>query len=79
MAPLERRALVVLFLTLLLVMISFGIIIPNLAYYAEELQATSAQVGWLMATYSLFQFVFSPLWGRFSDRFGRSAVESPIE
>lgn len=67
----QRKALVVLFLTLLLVMTSFGIIIPNLAYYAEELHATSAQVGWLMATYSLFQFLCSPLWGRFSDRHGR--------
>ncbi len=52
-------------------MLSFGIIIPNLAYYAEDLHASESQVGWLMAIFSLFQFVFSPLWGRFSDRFGR--------
>ena len=65
----DRRAMVILFLTLFLVMLSFGIIIPNLAYYAEELEASSTQIGWLMATYSLFQFVFSPLWGRFSDRY----------
>ncbi len=67
----DRRALAIPFVTLLLVMLSFGIIIPNLAYYAEDLHASESQVGWLMATYSLFQFVFSPLWGRFSDRFGR--------
>ena len=38
---------------------------------AEDLHATKPQVGWLMAIYSLCQFVFSPLWGAFSDRFGR--------
>ena len=67
----DRRAMAILFVTLFLVMLSFGIIIPNLVYYAEDLHATETQVGWLMATYSLFQFLFSPLWGRFSDRFGR--------
>lgn len=67
----NRSVLAIPFVTLLLVMLSFGIIIPNLAYYAEDLHATEAQVGWLMAIYSLFQFVFAPLWGRFSDRFGR--------
>ena len=67
----DRRALAIPFVTLLLVMLSFGIIIPNLAYYAEDLHASESQVGWLMATFSLFQLVFSPLWGRFSDRFGR--------
>jgi len=67
----DRRAMVILFLTLFLVMLSFGIIIPNLVYYAEDLHATKPQVGWLMAIYSLCQFVFSPLWGAFSDRFGR--------
>ena len=67
----ERRALTILFVTLFLVMLSFGIIIPNLVYYAEDLHATKHQVGWLMAIYSLCQFVFSPLWGSFSDRYGR--------
>lgn len=67
----DRRALGILFLTLFLVMLSFGIIIPNLAYLAEDLHASAKQVGWLMATYSLCQFVFSPLWGAFSDRRGR--------
>jgi len=67
----ERRAVFILFVTLFLVMLSFGIIIPNLAYMAEDLHASESQVGWLMATYSLCQFVFSPLWGAFSDRRGR--------
>jgi multidrug resistance protein len=65
------RNIAIPFMTLLLVMLSFGIIIPNLAYYAEDLNASESQVGWLMAVYSLAQFVFSPLWGRFSDAYGR--------
>ncbi|MGD8375138.1 MAG: MFS transporter [Acidobacteriota bacterium] len=67
----RRPPLGILCATVFLVMLSFGIIIPNLVYYAEDLHATEAQVGLLMASYSFFQFLFSPIWGRFSDRFGR--------
>lgn len=67
----DRRALLLPFATLFLVMLSFGIIIPNLVYYAEDLHATETQIGWLMASYSLFQFLLAPVWGAFSDRFGR--------
>src|SRR5690625_1967267 len=57
-----------------LVMVGFGIIIPVLPFYAEDLGATPFQLGLLMATYSVMQFIFSPLWGRVSDRIGRNPV-----
>ena len=40
----DRRTLTILFVTLFLSMVSFGIIIPNLAYYAEDLHASESQV-----------------------------------
>lgn len=55
-------------------MIGFGIVIPVLPFYAENLGASPAELGWLMAVYSLMQLIFAPLWGRISDRIGRKPV-----
>lgn len=57
-----------------LVMVGFGIIIPVLPFYAEEIGASPAELGWLMAVYSLMQLLFAPMWGRISDRIGRKPV-----
>ncbi|MBU8878516.1 MFS transporter [Bacillus sp. FJAT-29790] len=57
-----------------LVMIGFGIIIPVLPFYAENIGATPTQLGLLMAVYSLMQLFFAPMWGRISDRIGRKPV-----
>ena len=69
-----KRALPILFLVMFLVMIGFGIIIPVLPFYAEELGANTFQLGLLMAVYSLMQLIFAPIWGRLSDRIGRKPV-----
>ncbi|MBU6427583.1 MAG: MFS transporter [Cyanobacteria bacterium REEB65] len=72
-----KRLLLVSF-SLFLVMAGFGIIIPALPYYTEQLQGNSVAVGFtvgaLMGSYSLVQFLFSPLWGHFSDRLGRKPI-----
>lgn len=74
-APLpQRRALVPVFVTILLDLIGFGMILPLLPFYAQEYEATPAQIGWLFASYSLAQLVFAPLLGRLSDRAGRRPV-----
>jgi MFS transporter, DHA1 family, multidrug resistance protein len=70
----RNRSIAVLFGVLLVVMVGFGIIIPVLPLYARNLGASSVTLGLLMATFSLFQFVFAPLWGSLSDRFGRKPV-----
>lgn len=70
----NRKALMILFLVMFIVMVGFGIIIPVLPFYAEELGANSKELGYLMAVYSLMQFLFSPMWGKISDRIGRKPV-----
>ena len=70
----QRRILGLLFAVLFLVMIGFSILFPVEPYYIQMFGATSATMGWLMASFSLAQFVFSPLWGRLSDRIGRKPV-----
>jgi MFS transporter, DHA1 family, multidrug resistance protein len=69
-----KKALPVLFLVMFLVMVGFGIIIPVMPFYAEEIGATPTQLGLLMAVYSLMQLLFAPMWGRVSDRIGRKPV-----
>ena len=52
-------------------MLGFGIIIPNLAYYAKDVGATPTEIAILMSIYSGMQLLFAPIWGRLSDRYGR--------
>ncbi len=69
-----KKALPILFAIMFFVMVGFGIIIPVLPFYAEEIGATPTELGLLMAVYSLMQLLFAPMWGRISDRIGRKPV-----
>lgn len=66
--------LAILFFTVFLDLVGFGIVIPLLPLYAERFGASPMAVVWLVAIYSLMQFLFSPWWGRLSDRIGRRPV-----
>ncbi len=68
------KPILVVFLTVVLDLLGFGIVIPLLTFYAESFHATPLQVTLLMACYSLAQFVFAPIWGQLSDRVGRRPV-----
>ncbi len=70
----QRKALLVIFLTVFIDLLGFGIVMPMLARYAKELNASGATIGLLMASFSAMQFIFAPLWGRLSDRVGRRPV-----
>jgi MFS transporter, DHA1 family, tetracycline resistance protein len=73
--PFERLSpLLAIFLTVLVDLIGFGIVIPLLPFYAEHFHAAPDLVTLLMATYSFMQFLFSPIWGRLSDRHGRKPI-----
>ena len=66
--------MLVLFLIVFIDLVGFGIIIPLLPFFAEHYDASPAMVGFLMASYSLTQFIAAPFWGRISDRMGRRPV-----
>jgi DHA1 family tetracycline resistance protein-like MFS transporter len=61
----------IVFLTVFIDLLGFGIVIPLLPLYAERYHPTPMQFGLLMSSYSAMQFVFAPLLGRISDRVGR--------
>jgi MFS transporter, DHA1 family, multidrug resistance protein len=70
----NRRAMPILFMTMFIVMIGFGVIMPILPFYAENLGATATHLGLLFASYSVVQFFFAPIWGTMSDRVGRKPM-----
>ncbi len=70
----NRRAIAILFLTMFIVMVGFGVIMPILPFYAENMGASATDLGLLFATYSIIQFFLAPVWGRASDRLGRKPV-----
>jgi multidrug resistance protein len=70
----KRISLGIIFLVVFIDLIGFGIVIPILPYYAKEFGADARQLGWLLAIFSLMQFLVAPLWGRLSDRVGRKPV-----
>ena len=72
----KRSPLLVIFITVFIDLVGFGIVIPVLPYYAEgtKFGATPSQVGVLFASYSLMQLIFAPVLGRLSDKHGRRPV-----
>ncbi len=66
--------LVVIFITVFIDLLGFGIIIPLLPFYAESFGASAFAIGLLGTSFSLMQFLFSPVWGRWSDRIGRKPI-----
>jgi MFS family permease len=64
----------VLWTTVALDLVGFGIVLPILPLYAERFGAGPWAATAIVATFSLAQFVFAPVWGRLSDRIGRKPV-----
>jgi DHA1 family tetracycline resistance protein-like MFS transporter len=70
----KTSPLIVIFVTVFIDLLGFGIIIPLLPFYAETFGANALIIGLLSTSFSLMQFVFAPVWGRLSDRIGRRPV-----
>src|SRR3989338_3252033 len=70
----RRSPLVIIFVTVFIDLIGFGIVIPVLPLYAERFGASPLVIGMLLGVYSLMQLICAPLLGRLSDRVGRRPV-----
>jgi DHA1 family tetracycline resistance protein-like MFS transporter len=69
-----NMALGLMFLTVFIDLIGFGIILPLLPLYVKQFGASGFAAGLLLMSYSLMQFFFAPMWGRLSDKIGRRPV-----
>src|SRR5215470_5501545 len=67
----KRSPLVILFITVVIDLLGFGIILPLLPVYVTKFGGSPVIAGWLTTSFSLMQFIFAPIWGRASDLFGR--------
>ena len=68
----DRARLSILFFTVLVDLVGFGIVLPLLPLYADGFGASGAAVGLLVTVYSVAQFFMAPIWGRLSDRYGQA-------
>src|SRR3954451_11346412 len=68
------RPLLIIFLTIFVNLIGFGIIVPLLPFYAETFGASPVVIGLLFAVFSLCQLVAAPALGDLSDRYGRRPI-----
>lgn len=70
----KNPKLLTLFFTMVVVMIGFGIVIPIMPFYVENFGVGGTGLGFMMALFSIMQFIFSPFWGGLSDRYGRKKI-----
>lgn len=75
-APPSRGSLLVIFLTVFIDLLGFGMVLPLLPIYAKSFGVDKHgwELGLLMASFSAMTFLFAPLWGKLSDRVGRRPV-----
>ena len=71
----NKSTLVVIFLTIFIDLLGFGIIIPLLpSFSVNVLHINEFTIGLIAGIYSLMQFLFTPVWGYLSDRYGRKPI-----
>jgi DHA1 family tetracycline resistance protein-like MFS transporter len=75
-AEATKGSLLVIFLTVFIDLLGFGIVLPLLPLYADIFgtDPSGFVIGMLMASFSIMQFIFAPIWGSISDRIGRRPV-----
>jgi DHA1 family multidrug resistance protein-like MFS transporter len=67
----DKKAFFVLVSTMLISMLGFGIVVPLLPIYADQMGASALEIGFINAGFSLMLLIALPIMGRLSDRFGR--------
>ena len=70
----RRPSILVIFLTVFIDLIGFGIVVPLVPVFSRHLGASGLVIGVIIASFSAMQFLFSPVWGKLSDRHGRRPI-----
>ncbi len=70
----KKASIAIIFLTVLIDLVGFGLILPLIPIYSKNFHASGLVSGAIVSSYSLMQFLFAPIWGRLSDRVGRRPV-----
>jgi MFS transporter, DHA1 family, tetracycline resistance protein len=70
----NKKAFTIIFLTVFIDLLGFGLVIPILPTYAKQLGASNIEVGFLAGIFSAMNFFFTPFMGSYSDRIGRRPI-----
>jgi DHA1 family multidrug resistance protein-like MFS transporter len=70
----KKKEFFILSFALIVVMFGFGMVIPIFPFFIDSLGAGGSELGLLVATAAFLEFIFGPLWGSISDRFGRKPI-----
>ncbi|MGD8814689.1 MAG: MFS transporter [Anaerolineales bacterium] len=70
----NRRQLLILAFTLVVVTLGFGLVMPIIPFYMELFGAGGTELGLLVASYAVMRLIFGPIWGSLSDRVGRKPI-----
>src|SRR5262245_20017748 len=70
----KKPSLLVIFLTVFIDLIGFGIVVPMVPIFSKHFGAHGVVIGVIMASFSAMQLLFAPVWGRLSDRHGRRPI-----
>lgn len=69
-----KKKIIWLYITVFINIVGFGMVFPLLPLFAETFHATPLDIGFLAGSFSIAQFLTSPILGRLSDRFGRKPI-----
>jgi len=72
--PDSNKNLFILAFALIVVTLGFGIVMPIIPFYMEQLGAGGTELGFLVASYAVMRMICGPIWGNLSDRWGRKPV-----
>src|SRR5262245_39977187 len=78
----KKPSVFVIFLTVFIDIVGFGIVVPLVPVFSKHLVPDCIHPLWaqgiaivvIIASFSAMQFIFSPIWGRLSDRYGRRPI-----
>ena len=70
----RKPSMLVIFLTVFIDLIGFGIVVPLVPLFSRHYGASGWLIGVIIASFSAMQFIFSPIWGKLSDRHGRRPI-----
>jgi MFS transporter, DHA1 family, tetracycline resistance protein len=70
----HKPSILVVFLTVFIDLIGFGIVVPLVPLFSRHYGASGFVIGAIIASFSAMQFIFSPIWGKLSDRHGRRPI-----
>ncbi len=70
----KKPSVLIIFLTVFIDLVGFGIVVPLVPVYSKHYGAQGIVIGLIIASFSAMQFIFSPIWGKLSDRHGRRPI-----